>query len=374
MSGIYIHIPFCKQACYYCDFHFSTNTSRQVEMVDAICQELTFRKDYLQSPVKTIYFGGGTPSLLTDNQLIKILSTVYQHYFVDISPEITLEANPDDLNRNKLLQLKKAGINRLSIGIQSFHEPHLKFMHRAHSSNEAETCVKQAQDCGFDNITIDLIYAIPGGTHQLWEKDLNKAIALHTQHISSYCLTIEEKTVFGNWNKKGQLKPKEDEYAARQFEIMVERLTHNGFEHYEVSNFALPGYYSQHNSNYWKQTPYLGIGPGAHSFNLQSRQYNVSSNAQYLKALQEGTIPATKEILSKEDQINEYLLTSLRTQWGCNTNYLLEKLHWDLLTEKAAILNKYQKNGYLSISPQNIITLETKGKLIADQITADLFV
>ncbi|MDF9794762.1 oxygen-independent coproporphyrinogen-3 oxidase [Catalinimonas alkaloidigena] len=374
MAGIYIHIPFCKQACHYCDFHFSTNTSRKTEMVQAIIRELQLQKDYLGGElVNTIYFGGGTPSLLSASELSQLLKSLDQLFPITDKAEITLEANPDDLNADKLKILKTAGINRLSIGIQSFHEPHLKFLNRAHNANEASNCVQFAQDVGFDNISIDLIYAIPAKDHAIWESDLAKAIALQVQHISSYCLTIEEKTVFGNWLRKGKLKEVEDNYAAEQFEMLLSTLKTNGYEQYEISNFCLPDFYSRHNSNYWRKEPYLGVGPGAHSYNGQHRQFNISNNNLYLKALTEEKIPAEQDILALHDQINEYIMTGLRTKWGCDLRKIKEEYKYDLYQENKIYLDQLLADGKILMQDQYLI-LTDSGKLLADRIASDLFI
>ncbi|MEH0156683.1 radical SAM family heme chaperone HemW [Limibacter armeniacum] len=373
MAGIYIHIPFCKQACHYCDFHFSTNMQLKTDMVEAIRKELEMQKDYVQEPIRTLYFGGGTPSLLSETELNAIIDTVNQYYDTSGVEEITLEANPDDLKPQKLKELRNAGINRLSIGIQSFHGPHLKFMNRAHNAKEAEQCVKLAQDAGFENMTIDLIYAVPADDHSIWERDLNKAISLNVPHISSYCLTIEEKTAFGNWAKKGKIKPAGEEFAAEQFEMLVNGLTGAGYEHYEISNFAKPGLYSKHNTAYWQQQPYIGIGPGAHSYNGNSRQYNVSNNPKYIHALKEGTLPFEKEVLSVADQVNEYMMVRLRTMWGCDLSYLKERYNVDLKAVFAKELAEMEKYGWLTVH-QNMMKLTEKGKLLADKIAGDLFI
>lgn len=373
MSGIYIHIPFCKQACHYCDFHFSTNTSKQNEMVEAICKEIELQKAYLADEVETIYFGGGTPSLLTQKQLSTILEKVHSTFAVSGTPEITLEANPDDLRDFATVEgLKKSGINRLSIGIQSFNESHLNYLNRAHTSSEARSSVELAQKAGIDNITIDLIYGIPSDSHEIWESDLHKALALEVPHISAYCLTIEEKTVFGSWLKKGKIKAVDDEFAAQQFETLLDKLSAYGYEQYEISNFARPPKYSEHNRNYWRQIPYLGIGPGAHSFNGKSRQFNIRNNALYLKALVKGTLPFDKEDLTRVDFINEYLMTSLRTLDGCDINYLKEIHDYDLETDQSTHIKPMIENGMMW-KENSYLKLTTKGKLLADEIAADLF-
>jgi oxygen-independent coproporphyrinogen-3 oxidase len=371
---LYLHIPFCRQACHYCDFHFSTNISNKRAIVEAIAQEIVLRKSYLpEGAIETIYFGGGTPSMLEASELDLLLNTIHQHFTVVPNAEITLEANPDDLNREKLQQLYHAGINRLSIGIQSFHEPHLKFLNRVHSAFEAENSVRIAQEIGISNISIDLIYAIPAPDHAILMQDMQKAFALDIAHISAYCLTIEPQTAFGSWLKKKKIQPIDEEFAAQQFEILIRTLAANGYEQYEISNFARNGHYSMHNSSYWKQRPYLGVGPSAHSYNGTSREYNVSNNARYLEAIQNEVIPATFEQLSIADQTNEYLLTGLRTKWGVNK----VKLHtlsdgFFFKTHEADLKRMLEKNWIREDFEAWYLT--ESGKLFADRIASDLFI
>jgi oxygen-independent coproporphyrinogen-3 oxidase len=371
---LYLHIPFCRQACHYCDFHFSTNTSNKRAVVEAIAAEIVLRKDYLpEKGIETIYFGGGTPSMLDQAELELLLDTIRQHFSVDKDAEITLEANPDDLTADKLRQFYAAGINRLSIGIQSFHEPHLKFLNRIHSATEAGQCVKTAQDIGIQNISIDLIYAIPAESHAILQEDMQKAFELNISHISAYCLTIEPQTAFGSWLKKKKIQPIDEEFAARQFEILIKTLAENGYEQYEISNFARNGRYSRHNSSYWKQRPYLGVGPSAHSYNGSSREYNVSNNAQYLKAIQGNVIPATIEQLSVADQTNEYLLTGLRTKWGVSREKLELLSKGTFRMVHAEDLKRMTASGWIWEDTQSLYLTES-GKLFADRIASDLFI
>jgi oxygen-independent coproporphyrinogen-3 oxidase len=371
---LYVHIPFCRQACHYCDFHFSTNTSGKQAMTEAIVAEIELQKNYLPDPfVETIYFGGGTPSLLTESQLNTILNAVYKNFSVAPDAEITLEANPDDINKEKTEQFKNAGINRLSIGIQSFHEPHLQFLNRVHTAAEAGDCVKTAQDSGITNISIDLIYAIPAADHTILLEDIQKASELDVAHISAYCLTIEPQTIFGNWLKKNRIKPIDEEFAAMQFEILIRSLAENGYEQYEISNFARNQHYSRHNSSYWKQRPYLGVGPSAHSYNGTGRQYNVSNNAKYLEAISKGIIPATTEILTSADQTNEYILTGLRTKWGVEVEKL-ELLSQGVFTnQNSKRLENMMTKGWIKNDGDSIFLTEP-GKLFADRIASDLFI
>jgi oxygen-independent coproporphyrinogen-3 oxidase len=371
---LYVHIPFCRQACHYCDFHFSTNTSNKRAIVEAIAKEIVMRKDYLPGKeLQTIYFGGGTPSLLDTFELSFLMETIRKHFNVDPDAEITLEANPDDLNKEKLIQLHAAGINRLSIGIQSFHEPHLKYLNRIHDAYDAGNCVKLAQDRGIGNISIDLIYAIPAADHTILRQDIQKAFELDVAHISAYCLTIEPQTAFGSWLKKKQIKPIDEEFAAVQFEILIEGLAANGYEQYEISNFARNGQYSRHNSSYWKQRPYLGVGPSAHSYNQVSREYNVSNNAQYLKAISGHKTPSTIEILSPADQTNEYLLTGLRTKWGCQLSVLDQLSNSRFELENRAGISQMAQKGWL-FTDNGTILLTQAGKLFADRVASDLFI
>ncbi|MCE7064161.1 radical SAM family heme chaperone HemW [Dyadobacter sp. CY326] len=371
---LYLHIPFCRQACHYCDFHFSTNTSNKRAIVEAIAQEILLRKNYLpHAPIETIYFGGGTPSLLDAAELNLLLNTIHKHFQVEPDAEITLEANPDDLNADKLHQLNNAGINRLSIGIQSFHEPHLKFLNRVHSATEAEQSVKTAQEIGITNISIDLIYAIPAPDHSILVSDMQQAFALDIAHISAYCLTIEPQTAFGSWLKKKKIKPIDEEFAAQQFEILVKSLAAHGYEQYEISNFARNGFYSMHNSSYWKQRPYLGVGPSAHSYNGTSREYNVSNNARYLEAIQKQIIPATYELLSIADQTNEYLLTGLRTKWGVNKAKLQTLSDGAFVKTHEKELQKLKEKNWIREDIESLFLTES-GKLFADRIASDLFI
>jgi oxygen-independent coproporphyrinogen III oxidase len=368
---LYLHIPFCRQACHYCDFHFSTNLNMKTAMTHAIAKEIVLRKDYLgTSTLNTIYFGGGTPSLLSENELGLLMDTIHQHFEVSSNAEITLEANPDDITPNHLHHWKKAGINRLSIGVQSFNEQHLQQLHRIHTASESLNCIKLAQDIGFQNISIDLIYAIPAPSHAIWQQDLSIATNLQIPHLSAYCLTIEPQTVFGNWLKKKKIQPIDEEFAAQQFEILLQHTSQQGYEQYEISNFAKPNFYSQHNSSYWQHEAYLGVGPAAHSYNGDRlRQFNVANNAQYIKHITEGTIPAQLDPLDVADLCNEYILTSLRTQWGCQ---LSKTETWGYSLDKNIIANFEEKN-WLQIQ-NNTLFLTQEGKLFADKISATLFV
>lgn len=374
MAGIYIHIPFCKQACYYCDFHFSTNQKQRLKIIEAIETEIRIQKEYLKGEViQTIYFGGGTPSLLSERELYLILQAIHKNFSISPTKEVTLEANPDDLTKEKLKEFKDAGINRLSIGIQSFDDAVLKSLNRAHDSRMAKRCVNNAYEAGFNNLSIDLIYALPDQDDNCWKKNIDEALTLKPQHISSYALTIEEKTVFGRWAAQGKIKTVDDDLAATQLQILVNSLEKESYEQYEVSNFSQPGFQSQHNSNYWKAKQYLGVGPSAHSYNGLSRQYNISNNSVYLNSILDQKIPATLEILTREDKINEYLLTTLRTSWGTNLAKLRQEFGFDLETDHREYIRSLQESK-LAIVENHTLRLTKAGKLLADKIASDLFV
>ncbi len=289
MSGVYLHIPFCKKACHYCDFHFSTSMQTKDLMIKSMVKEIDVHCNFTDTAIETIYFGGGTPSILGIQDIDTLLNKIKKTFLVVNEPEITFEANPDDLTSEKLRELKNAGINRLSIGIQSFHDDDLLLMNRAHSCDQAINSIKLAQEEGFSNISIDLIYGLPGLSASNWSANIQNAIDLNVQHISAYCLTIEKKTVFYNWHESNKIILPDDQQTLDQFVVLTDLLVANGFEHYEISNFGKQGYYSKHNSNYWLQEKYLGIGPSAHSFNGQSRMWNVRNNNQYIKAIAEKT-------------------------------------------------------------------------------------
>lgn len=371
---LYLHIPFCRQACHYCDFHFSTSLKQKQDMVKAITTEIVQRKDYLPHPqLDTIYFGGGTPSLLTQDEIKLIMETISGHFSVSPDAEITLEANPDDLTKEKVKELAQAGINRLSIGIQSFNPEHLTYLNRVHSAQEAENCVKTAQDAGITTLSIDLIYAIPAKDHSILLTDIQKAVSLDVAHISAYCLTIEPQTVFGKWLKNKKIKAIEDEYAAEQFGLVTRQLAENGYEQYEISNFARNQQYSKHNTAYWQRRPYLGVGPSAHSYNGTSRQYAISNNSLYLQAIQKGESPCTVEKLTDADHVNEYLLTGLRTKWGCELDLLEQLSNFQFLKINRDLINDLTNKSWIRIL-DNTLVLTEAGKLFADRITSELFI
>ena len=372
MSGIYIHIPFCKKACHYCDFHFSTSLKYKEQMITAICDELELRKEELKiNEVATIYFGGGTPSLLEVDEIERILTVIENNFNVVKNPEITLEANPDDLSEQKIIALSATPINRLSIGVQSFFDKELKMMNRAHNASEVENCLKIANQY-FDNITIDLMYGIPGLTHDEWRANIKKALLYGVTHISSYALTVEEGTALHHFVKENKYPPVDEEHAAEQFDILVEELAKAGFQHYEISNFGKPDYFSKHNTSYWLGKSYLGIGPSAHSFNGRERGWNVANNQKYIKAIQERLLPLEMEILTELDRYNEYIMTGLRTIWGVS----LLKIEQDFGNEVVEVLKEqvstFVNQGLLFVEEGCLKTTQ-KGKFLADGIASELF-
>ncbi|MBA3664809.1 MAG: radical SAM family heme chaperone HemW [Bacteroidetes bacterium] len=372
MAGIYIHIPFCRQACNYCDFHFSTVLNNKAEVIEAICKEVHLRKDYLEDKtLNSIYFGGGTPSLLSAQELENMMNALKKEFAFSDTIEITLEANPDDINAQKLKEWQQQGINRLSIGLQSFNDEELKWMNRTHTAAESLFSVKLAQDKGFSSITIDLIYGSKFQTLSSWEDTLQQAVDLKTKHISSYNLTIENKTLLGTRHLKGSEPPVNDELSSKQFLLMIDLLENTGYTQYEISNFGLPGYYAVHNSNYWLGHHYLGLGPSAHSFNGISRQWNVKNNNVYTAKLLSGKPFFELENLSVNDRYNEYILTGLRTIWGCNISEI-ERLFGSQITAHFRKIVHLKKD--MITEKNGVYTLSKAGKLLADGLAADLFI
>lgn len=373
MSGIYIHIPFCKQACHYCDFHFSTSMNKKEEMVLALANEIKIRKsEFENDTIATIYFGGGTPSVLTSAEINFLIDTVYENYKVNEDPEITLEANPDDLSSERILELSKSKINRLSIGIQSFFEDDLKMMNRAHNSAEAQRCLEEATKY-FDNISLDLIYGVPGMSNEKWTQNIEKALSFGVPHISSYALTVEPKTAMNKMIQTGKIEAPKDEVAQEHFMILVETLESKGFIHYELSNFGKENYFSKNNSAYWLGKKYMGIGPSAHSYDGVSRSWNIANNPLYLKAIQDDKLPNEIEVLSEADRYNEYIMTGLRTIWGVSL-YRIEtefgQTYFEYLMKQA---QKFLNDELLFVE-DNILKPTKKGKFLTDGIASDLFI
>jgi oxygen-independent coproporphyrinogen-3 oxidase len=372
MAGIYVHIPFCKKRCSYCDFHFSTTFSKyRPDLIAAICLELALRKDELNSEsIETIYFGGGTPSLLSIDELTQILACIHENFLLSPAPEITFEVNPEDAHEANLLAWKELGINRLSIGLQSFQESDLSWMNRSHTLEQGTDAVRLAQSLGFTNLSIDLIYGLPGLSNEQWMEHLNRAMSLNVQHISSYCLTIEPKTALNDYVAKGKLiRPTEDQQS-EQFELLVSTLGLAGFEQYEISNFAKDEMYAKHNSAYWNFSPYLGVGPSAHSFNGEERRWNVANNTKYYQQVGKNENWFEKEVLSLAAQWNECFLTGLRTKWGV-TKEKVQKLG-GFQTDEHKQLATYLANGMMLEEPSCFLLTE-KGKLQADGISSSFF-
>ena len=372
MAGIYIHIPYCKQKCSYCDFHFSTNLQSKSLLIKAINKELELRKNEINQPLETIYFGGGTPSILSENELESIFETIYKNYSTSSIKEITLEANPDDLTKEKLAFLKSTPINRFSIGVQSFFEEDLRLMNRAHNAQEAEKSIKLTQDFGFENITIDLIYGSTTTTDEMWRENLKKAIELNVPHMSSYALTVEEKTVLDHQIKKGETKPIDDNRQNDQFQILVDTLTANNFIQYEISNFGKENYFSHHNSNYWKGVPYIGIGPSAHSYNGKQRAWNIANNAKYIQSINQNILPDEIEILNESDQFNEMIIIGLRTISGIDLNRINSEFSQQLIDSFYQEINQLLEENLIE-KQENKIILKPEAKFFADGIASRLF-
>ena len=363
MAGIYIHIPFCKRKCTYCDFYTEVSLQFIPQIVDSIVKEIEIRQEYLQKqPVKTIYFGGGTPSVLNKEQFSLIFESIYKHFEVNDDAEITLEANPDDLSAEYLASLQELPFNRISMGIQSFDDEDLKRINRRHSAEEARMAVRNAQNAGFHNISVDLIYGLPFQSLEAWKRQLEMALSLNVQHISAYGLTYEEGTALWKQREKGRVQPVDDEIMNSMYLHLVETVTQNGFEAYEISNFAKPGFRSRHNTSYWRQEAYLGLGPSAHSYDLQSRQWNVSSIKDYINAIENGNSFFEKEELSQREKFNDYVMVSLRTLEGIDLNYVENEFGKEFVVYCFDILNPFienkkviQKNQHLALTPAGVM-------------------
>ncbi|WP_319591688.1 radical SAM family heme chaperone HemW [uncultured Draconibacterium sp.] len=374
MAGIYIHIPFCRQKCYYCDFYKTVNTSLQHDFIAALKNEAKVRKNYLNDEtVETIYFGGGTPSVLTAPEIAEILSVLNDEFKVNSDAEITFEANPDDLSNDYLKALKQEGINRLSIGIQAFQNRHLEKMNRRHNTAQAVEAIENAANNGFSNLSADLIYGLPDLTPKEWEESLNQMFRLPVKHLSAYHLTYHEGTAFYTWLKKGTLKELKEEESVNQFNTLVDLSLVNGFEHYEISNFAKDQLYSRHNTAYWMGVKYLGLGPSAHSFDGVSRRWNDSSVEAYIKAQANNQPYFEEEKLSENDQYNEYILTRIRTKWGVSVKELKQRFGHEKAAYFSRQLNKYKNTGDINIKSETI-TLSRKGLFVSDEIMADLMI
>lgn len=367
MAGIYIHIPYCKQACHYCDFHFSTNKSTKNSFLKALESEIKLRKNFLSTPITTIYFGGGTPSLLQKEDLTFIFEVLNTNFDLSNVTEITLEANPDDLSEVYLQEISTY-INRLSIGVQSFHTKFLTQSNRAHSADEAKNAIHLARTAGFNNISLDLMFGFPDESIEEFQADLQDILSFSPEHLSVYGLTIEDKTVFGNWVKNNKMKMPDENSASNQYEILMDICAKNGYEQYEISNFCKPTFESKHNSSYWLNEPYLGLGPSAHSFDGENRFYNISNNPIYIQKLLAGELVLETEILNTTNRINDLILTGLRTKWGLSLDSL-HQLNYELPKDT---LSDFITTG-LILEQNNSLTLTSKGRLFADHIAMELF-
>jgi len=372
LAGIYIHIPFCKQACFYCDFHFSTSLQKKGEMINSLIRELQIRKNELQNtPIETIYFGGGTPSVLSVEEIQLLIKAVYDTYPVIENPEVTLEANPDDLTEEKISAFSMSPINRLSIGVQSFFEKDLILMNRAHNSQEAKNCLSIATQY-FKNISVDLIYGIPNCTNQEWLENIRIALSFGISHISSYALTVEPKTALESLIKKGKIEMTSDQVAQEQFHLLTEELEKHHFVHYELSNFGKENYFSKNNTAYWLGKSYLGFGPSAHSFDGKKRSWNVRNNVTYIKSLQADQLPIEREVLTKTDQYNEYIMTGLRTIWGVSLQKIEQNFGKNYRIYLQNGSKKYIQEDLLYFEDK-ILKTTKKGKFLVDGIASDLF-
>lgn len=374
MAGIYIHVPFCKQACHYCNFHFSTSLGQKNALLSALYEEIAARKAYLgDATINTVYLGGGTPSMLSKSDLTTLFNALYQHFNIADDAEVTLEANPDDLTEEKVAYLAKSPVNRLSIGIQSFVERDLQYMQRAHNAEEARRSVEMAKKAGITNITIDLIYGTPGMDHADWKYNLQTAFDLDVPHLSAYCLTVEPNTALAHEVEKGKAPDVDEVQAQQQFDILRQMATEAGFDHYEISNFAKPGFKSKHNSGYWKGIPYIGLGPAAHSFNGTDRQWNIANNNKYIKALAHGEPYFEVEQLTPADRLNEYLMTGLRTSMGVNLDHVQKKFGNELMDHVLTEASHHLADGTLRLD-NTTLHLPAEHRFLADSIISDLFV
>ena len=373
MAGIYIHIPFCKQACHYCDFHFSTQLKKKEPLLKALYRELELRQDALgRAPVETLYFGGGTPSLLGSEDIAALISYTRNIFSFTKDPEITLEVNPDDVNPEKAKQWAEAGVNRLSMGVQSFFEEDLQFMNRAHNAMEAQKALEWVK-VYFENISLDLIYGYPLLTEEKWLKNLEVAMSFEIPHISAYALTVEPRTALKSFIEKGKVAPLDEVQAERHFHMLTDTLEAAGYVHYEISNFGKPGFFSRNNTAYWIGKPYLGIGPSAHSFYGNKRGWNIANNSRYIKSIEQGVVPVEFEELSKRDRYNEYIMTSLRTVWGCDQALVKQEFGEKYIEHLDRQLAKHLTDGMTRVEKGRIF-LTARGQLVADGLAADLFV
>ncbi|MDA0758412.1 MAG: radical SAM family heme chaperone HemW [Bacteroidetes bacterium] len=371
MAGIYIHIPYCKQACHYCNFHFSTSFKNKESVIESMLKEIQIKSIGYNELIETIYFGGGTPSFLEISEINKLIKTVFKNFKISLNPEITLEANPEDLNELKLKELSDSLVNRLSIGVQSFIDKDLKLMNRSHSSIDSKKCIENAIKY-FDNISIDLIYGMPDSDLKSWEYNLDLALSWDLNHISAYALTVEPNTALYKYVTKEIIKPLEEELVFEQYNFMFNKMSNKQYVNYELSSFAKLGYFSKNNTAYWLRKKYIGIGPSAHSFDGTSRSWNVSNNSLYIKAIKENQMFLEKENLSEIDQYNEYIMTGLRTIWGVSLNYLKENFGINYRNHFKNNSQKFINSNHLILN-EGIVKTTIKGKFLSDGIAAELF-
>lgn len=373
MSGIYIHIPFCKQQCHYCDFHFSTSLKTKEDLLNALVHEMKIQSSFLAgTKIRTIYFGGGTPSILSQDEITALFEALNQTFELDNVEEITIEANPDDLTEQKVKELKDTPINRFSIGVQSFQAKDLEYMNRAHNVHQAHDSIKRVQDAGWENITVDLIYGTPTLSHEQWQENMQTVIDINVPHLSAYGLTVEEKTPLHHAIKKGKKLPLDEEKYKVQFEMLMDFIPKNGLEQYEISNFAKKEYEAKHNGSYWTDEKYLGLGPSAHSFDGERRSWNISNNIRYINSIKKGQLNNDFEVLSQEQRFNEYILTSLRTKEGCDLDYVKSRFSPFLVDFLTFSIKKWLKNGEIE-QKGRFLVLTKKGKLVADWVASELF-
>ncbi len=373
LAGLYIHIPFCKQKCHYCDFHFAVSLRNKRALLDALKKEIILRKGELDETLTTVYFGGGTPSVLTASELSDIFQIIHANYPISKTAEITLEANPDDLSESFLQELKVLGVNRLSIGVQSFFDEDLQFMNRVHTAKEALFTIRAAQNTDIKNISIDLIYGIPGLSLEKWQENLEKFKELNIPHLSSYALTVEPKTALAHFIATKKIAPLDDDLAKHHFDKLIRFMSENSFQHYEVSNFAKEDFLSKHNTSYWQGKSYIGIGPSAHSYQKKNRSWNVANNTKYIRVLKSNKLPSEIENLSDSMRFNEYLMTGLRTIWGVDLNKIRQEFGLEFHDYLLKTSQKHVQNRHLQISSDAKLTVNPKSLFLIDGIIADLF-
>jgi oxygen-independent coproporphyrinogen-3 oxidase len=373
MAGIYIHIPFCRKACHYCNFHFSTSLQKAPEILKSIEKEMEIRSEELKEEINTIYFGGGTPSLIESEAIASMLNQAKKYFKIAPDAEITLEANPDDINIQKAKSWKSIGINRFSLGIQSFADENLQWMNRAHNAVQSFAAIDTIRNAGFENFSIDLIYGTPGQTKEGWIKDVETALKLNIPHLSCYALTVEEKTALHTLIEKGEKQEVNQDEQAERFNVLMELTAEAGYHHYEISNLALPGFESKHNSSYWEGFSYLGFGPSAHSYDGKKRKWNIANNIKYAESISKRILPFEEEILSQNDKLNEYTMTSIRRSKGIEKNRLMQLGGESRLSEIQKMIQPYMESNKV-VEDEKGWRLTNEGKFFADGIAAALFI